>query len=55
MSLDEGVPEWARALTRLAAAPRYAGDASAAVAASAFSIENSAARLAALYAGRLEA
>ncbi len=55
MSLDEGVAAWAEALTRLAAAPSYPGDANAAVAASAFSIENSAARLAALYAGRLVA
>ena len=53
MELDEGVDAWAQALVRLAAASRYAGDANAAVAASPFSIEHSAAQLAALYSGNL--
>jgi len=53
MGLGEDVAVWAQALVRLAAAPRYAGDANAAVAASPFSIEQSAAQLAALYAGKL--
>lgn len=53
MELGLGVDAWAQALVRLAAAPRYSGDANAAVAMSPFSIEQSAARLAAIYAGKL--
>ena len=53
MGLGEDVAVWAQALVRIAAAPRYAGDANAAVAASPFIIEQSVAQLAALYAGKL--
>ena len=53
MDLSLGIDAWAQALVLHAAAPRYAGDANRLVAASGFSIENSAARLAALYGGQL--
>ena len=51
MNLDSGVDAWAQALVRLAAAPRYVGNANALVANSHFSIEHSTAQLAKLYAG----
>lgn len=53
MDVRDGALSWAQALTRIAASPRFSRDPQALIVASDFAIRNSAARLAALYAGRL--
>jgi glycosyltransferase EpsF len=55
LEIEAGVDAWTQALLRLANAPRWGDAANRAVAASGFGIENSAARLAALYKGQLAA